>query len=61
MFRRSFTPPSISDDSNLKMEAARSLEVYQCFRGPCCLYHKDDVGALISEAAETSETLVNFY
>jgi hypothetical protein len=31
------------------------VDVYQRFRGPCCLYHQGD------EAARTSETLVNFY
>jgi hypothetical protein len=31
------------------------VEVYQRFRGPCCLYHQSD------EAARTSETSVNFY
>jgi hypothetical protein len=31
------------------------VEVYQRFRGPCCLHHQGD------EAARTSETLVNFY
>jgi hypothetical protein len=30
------------------------VEVYQRFRGPCCLHHQDD-------DARTSETLVNFY
>jgi hypothetical protein len=49
------------------------VEVYQRFRGPCCLYHRgddDDGGSmeaartsetLTMEAAKTSETLVNFY
>jgi hypothetical protein len=32
------------------------VEVYQRFRGPCCLHYQ---GAL--EAARTSETLANFY
>jgi hypothetical protein len=32
------------------------VEVYQRFRGPCCL-----AIALMMEAARTSETLVNFY
>jgi hypothetical protein len=32
------------------------VEVYQRFRGPCCLHHQ-----LMMEAAKTSETLVNFY
>jgi hypothetical protein len=32
-----------------------SLEVYQRFRGPCCLI------ALMMEAPRTSETLLNFY
>jgi hypothetical protein len=32
------------------------VEVYQRFRGPCCLLF-----ALMMEAARTSETLVNFY
>jgi hypothetical protein len=31
------------------------VDVYQRFRGPCCLHHQDD------KAARTSETLVNFY
>jgi hypothetical protein len=31
------------------------VEVYQCFRGPCCLHH------LMMEAIRTSETLVNCY
>jgi hypothetical protein len=31
------------------------VEVYQRFRGPCCLHHQGD------EVARTSETLVNFY
>jgi hypothetical protein len=38
------------------------VEVYQRFRGPCCLHHQ--LGLLIAlmmEAARTSETLVNFY
>jgi hypothetical protein len=34
------------------------VEVYQHFRGPCCLHHQ---GALMMEAASTSETSVNFY
>jgi hypothetical protein len=34
------------------------VEVYQRFRGPCCLHHQ---GALMMQAAKTSETLVNFY
>jgi hypothetical protein len=34
------------------------VEVYERFRGPCCLQHQ---GALKIEAARTSETLVNFY
>jgi hypothetical protein len=34
------------------------VEVYQRFRGPCCLHHED---ALMMEAGWTSETLVNFY
>jgi hypothetical protein len=33
------------------------VEVYQRFRGPCCLHHQ----GLLMEAAKTSETLVNFY
>jgi hypothetical protein len=39
------------------------VEVYQCFRGPCCLHHQGDESliALMMEAARTSETLVNFY
>jgi hypothetical protein len=35
-------------------------EVYQRFRGPCCLDHYGDE-CLMMEAARTSETLVNFY
>jgi hypothetical protein len=34
------------------------VEVNQHFRDPCCLHHQ---GALMMEAARTSETLVNFY
>jgi hypothetical protein len=34
------------------------VDVYQRFRGPCCLHHQD---ALMMKAAGTSETLVNFY
>jgi hypothetical protein len=34
------------------------VEIYQRFRGPCCLHHQ---GALMMEAARSSETLVNFY
>jgi hypothetical protein len=34
------------------------VEVYQRFRGNCCLHHQ---GALMMEAARTSETLVHFY
>jgi hypothetical protein len=34
------------------------VEVKQHSRGPCCLHHQ---GALMIEAARTSETLVNFY
>jgi hypothetical protein len=30
------------------------VEVYQRFRGPCCLHHQ---GAILMEAARTSETL----
>jgi hypothetical protein len=30
------------------------VEVYQCFRGPCCLHHQ---GALMMEAAKTSTRL----
>jgi hypothetical protein len=39
------------------------VEVYQRFRGPCCLHHQGDLDlmALMMEAARTSETLVNFY
>jgi hypothetical protein len=38
------------------------VEVYQRFRGPCCLHHQghESLIALIMEAASTSETLVNF-
>jgi hypothetical protein len=36
------------------------VEVYQRFRGPCCLHHLGELTALIMEAARTSETLVNF-
>jgi hypothetical protein len=32
------------------------VEVYQRFRGHCCLHH-----ALMMHVARTSETLVNFY
>jgi hypothetical protein len=31
------------------------VEIYQRFRGPCCLHHQGD------EAARSSEKLVNFY
>jgi hypothetical protein len=43
----------------MMIEAAPSsmLEVYQRFRGICCLHHH----CLMTEAANTSETLVNFY
>jgi hypothetical protein len=39
------------------------VDVYQCFRGPCCLHNQGDrvIIALMMEAARTSETLVNFY
>jgi hypothetical protein len=40
------------------------LEIYQRFRGPCCVHHQgDDIKfiALMMEAARSSETLVNFY
>jgi hypothetical protein len=39
------------------------VEVYQRFRGPCCLHQEgnDAIIALMMEAARTSETLVNFY
>jgi hypothetical protein len=41
------------------VEAPCSLvEGYQLFRGPCSIPHQ---GALMMEAARTSETLVNFY
>jgi hypothetical protein len=33
----------------------RLVEVYQRFRGPCCLHHQDN------RPVRTSETLVNFY
>jgi hypothetical protein len=36
------------------------VEVYQRFRGPCCLHHQLLI-VLMMEAARTSETLVNFY
>jgi hypothetical protein len=36
------------------------VEVYQRFRGPCCLCHEDLI-ALMLEAARISDTLVNFY
>jgi hypothetical protein len=43
------------------------VEVYQRFRGPCCLHHQgaeydeyDLLIALMMEAARTSETMVNF-
>jgi hypothetical protein len=35
------------------------IEVYQHFRGPCCLHHQ--AIAPMMEAARTSETFVNFY
>jgi hypothetical protein len=34
------------------------VEVYQYFRSTCCLHHQ---GALMMEAASTSEMSVNFY
>jgi hypothetical protein len=38
------------------------VEVYQRFRGPCCLHHQgDEYFALKMEIARTSETSVNFY
>jgi hypothetical protein len=49
------------------------VEIYQRFRGPCCLHHQGDESCcfhhqgdellfvLMMEAARTSETLVNFY
>jgi hypothetical protein len=43
----------------------RLVEVYQRFRGPCCLHHHHSSSgrliALMMEAARTSEMLVNFY
>jgi hypothetical protein len=33
------------------------VEIYQRFRGPCCLHHQ---GALMMEAARTSETFVTY-
>jgi hypothetical protein len=36
------------------------VEVYQRFRGLCCLHHQGMI-ALKMEAARSSETLVNFY
>jgi hypothetical protein len=36
------------------------VEVYQSFRGPCCLHHHS-LTALMMEAARTSETLIIFY
>jgi hypothetical protein len=33
------------------------VEVYQRFRGPCCLYHH----RLVMEAARTSETVINLH
>jgi hypothetical protein len=38
------------------------VEVYQRFRGPCCLHNQGEgIIALMMEAARISETLVNFY
>jgi hypothetical protein len=39
------------------------VEVYQLFRGPCCLHHQGNEAliTLMMEAARTSEKLVNFY
>jgi hypothetical protein len=40
------------------------IEVYQSFKGTCCLHYQGDVEALIAlimEAASTSETSANFY
>jgi hypothetical protein len=39
------------------------VEIYQRFRGPCCLHYQGDESliALMMEAAKSSETLVNFY
>jgi hypothetical protein len=46
------------------VEPCSLVEVYQCFRGPCCRHHQGDEDplliALMIEAARTSETLVNF-
>jgi hypothetical protein len=36
------------------------VEVYQRFRGACCLHHQGDEWMMM-EAARTSETLVNVY
>jgi hypothetical protein len=36
------------------------VEVYQRFRGACCLQHQSD-HRLVMEAADTPETSVNFY
>jgi hypothetical protein len=38
------------------VEPCSLVEVYQRFRGVCCLHHQ-----LTMEAARTSETLVNLY
>jgi hypothetical protein len=36
------------------------VEVYQHFRGACCLHHQDII-TLMLEAVTTPETSVNFY
>jgi hypothetical protein len=35
-------------------------EIYQRFRGACCLHHQGLFIALVMEAAKTSETSVNY-
>jgi hypothetical protein len=47
----------IKDGCLLGCSAVYLVEVYQRFRGPCCLHHQ----GLMMEAARTSETLINFY
>jgi hypothetical protein len=38
------------------------VEVYQRFRGACCLHHQgNEYTTMMMEAVSTSETLVNFY
>jgi hypothetical protein len=57
--------PNVADYVDMKMAVfwvvapCSLVEVYQRFRGPCCLHYQGD--KLMMEAASTSETMVNFY